>query len=110
MTAESEYADPLLTALDAAHDAGSRIPDVEQRWPDLARAVRRRWSSFAHRHPFPAPDTLPARIEDLARGLLVRCAARPGARSIIDISECRELARRLAGVLTAAQACAPGDA
>ncbi|MBR7837196.1 hypothetical protein KDL01_28220 [Actinospica durhamensis] len=91
--------DPLVSALHAAHRAGSRLPDVELRRAELARAVRRRWNSFTHRHPAPAPDTLAARVEDLARGLLTRFAAHAGARPGVEISECRDLARRLAAVL-----------
>jgi hypothetical protein len=91
--------DPLVAVLYAAHRAGSGVPDVESRWPQLADAVRRRWSSFALRHPAPAPATRPARIEDLARALLTRCAARPGVRPKMELSECRALARRLARVL-----------
>ncbi len=100
MTHDLGQADPLLAILHAAHRAGSRIPEIDLRRPELARAARRRWNSFTHRHPAPAPDTLAARVEDLARGLLARCCARAGSRPVIDISECRELARRLAGVLS----------
>jgi hypothetical protein len=91
--------DPLVAILYSAYCAGSRIPEVEPSRSELARAARRRWNSFKHRHPTPAPDTLSARIEDLARGLLARCVAVAGARPTIEISECRDLARRLAGVL-----------
>lgn len=100
MTTDFMSADPLIALLHAARLEGSRIPDAEPRLLQLAGSVRRRWNSFAHRHPAPAPDTLSARIEDLARGLLARNAPRAGARPKIDISECRELARRLAGVLS----------
>jgi hypothetical protein len=91
--------DPLVAILHSAHCAGSRIPELELRRPELARAARRRWNSFAHRHPAPAPDTLSARVEDLARGLLARCVAVAGVRPVIEIGECRDLARNLAGVL-----------
>jgi len=100
MTIDLAPPDPLVALLRAAHTAGSRILDCDPRRVELAGAVRRRWNSFTHRHPAPAPDTPSARIEDLARGLLARCAPRSGSRpSRIEISECRELARRLAGVL-----------
>lgn len=99
MTIEKTPPDPLVALLHAAHVEGSGIPDSEPRRLELARAVRRRWNSFTLRHPAPAPDTRSARIEDLARGLLARCALRGGSRPGIEISECRELARRLAGVL-----------
>lgn len=100
MTLDITPADPLVALLLAAHVEGSGIPDSGPRRLELARAVRRRWNSFTHRHPAPAPDTPSARIEDLARGLLARCALRSGSRPGIEISECRELARRLAGVLS----------
>jgi hypothetical protein len=99
MTIEFTPSDPLVALLHAAHVEGGFVPDTEPRRSELAQAVRRRWNSFAHRHPAPAPDTLSARIEDLARGLLARGARRTGSLPRIEISECRDLARRLAGVL-----------
>lgn len=100
MTIDFTLPDPLVALLHKAHVEGSCIPGSEPLRLELARAVRRRWNSFRHRHPDPAPDTLSARVEDLARGLLARCAQRTGAIPRIEISECRELARRLAGVLS----------
>jgi len=91
-------ADPLMPLLAAAQGAGNPVPGGDpQHWPQIIRSVRRRWASFHHRHPAPAPDTRAARIEDLARGLLVRCTAI--GRGLIEISDCRALAERLAGVL-----------
>lgn len=99
MTIDLTLPDPLVALLHKVHAEGSRIPGSEPLRLELARAVRRRWDSFRHRHPVPAPDTRSARIEDLARGLLARCARRTGALPWIEISECRDLARRLADVL-----------
>ena len=88
-------ADPLMPVLAAAQCAGNPVPGVDpQYWPQIIRSVRRRWGSFHHRHPAPAPDTRAARVEDLARGLLVRCTAI--GRGLIEISDCRALAVRLA--------------
>ncbi len=98
MTRHSDPADPLIPVLAAAQRAGNPVPGVDpQHWPEIVRSVRRRWNSFAHRHPAPAADTRGARVEDLARGLLTRCAA--GGRSLIEISDCRALAGRLAPLL-----------
>lgn len=109
MTLRPEYADPLITALHAARSAGNPVVDGDsQRWPGMILSVRRRWGSYAHRHPAPSPDTLAARVEDLARGLLARCAGRPGERTLIEITDCRQLARRLALVLSAPSAAMPG--
>ncbi|WP_034260641.1 hypothetical protein [Actinospica robiniae] len=99
MTIDLTLPDPLVALLHKAYGEGSRIPGSEPLRLELARAARRRWNSFRHRHPDPAPDTLSARVEDLARGLLARCARHTGAIPGIEISECRELARRIAGVL-----------
>lgn len=88
-------ADPLIPVLAAAHCAGNPVPGGDpQHWPQIVRSVRRRWASFRHRHPAPEPDTRSARVEDLARGLLVRCSAR--GKGLIEISDCRALADRLA--------------
>ena len=102
MTEQSEHADPLIAALREAKRAGNPVPgDDPQRWQELLRAARRRWNSFAHRHPLPARDTLSVRVEDLARGLLARCSARPRTGSPVELSDCRALAKRLASVLSA---------
>jgi hypothetical protein len=98
VTYHSEPADPLIPVLNAARRAGNpAIGGDPQYWPGLVRMVRRRWSSFKHRHPAPAPDTRGARVEDLARGLLARRARR---RATVELSDCRELARRFARVLS----------
>lgn len=99
--------DPLIPVLAAAQRAGNPVPGGDpQHWPQIVRCARRRWDSFAHRHPAPAPDTRGARVEDLARGLLARCAA--GGRSLVEISDCRALAARLAQVLGPAPDLAVG--
>jgi hypothetical protein len=94
-------ADPLIPVLDAAQREGNPVPGADpQRWPQIVAAARRRWNSFGHRHPAPAADTRGARVEDLARGLLARCAT--GGRTMIEISDCRALAKSLARVLAPA--------
>ncbi|WP_034262246.1 hypothetical protein [Actinospica robiniae] len=93
-----DHADPLMPVLADAQYLGNPVLGADpQHWPEIIRCVRRRWGSFQHRHPAPAPDTRAARVEDLARGLLVRCTAI--GRGLIEISDCRALARRLALVL-----------
>jgi hypothetical protein len=93
----------LITALSAAQRAGNPVPGGDPRhWQRIIRVARRNWSSFTARHPAPAPDTLAARAEDLARGLLARCRPQSAAGRPIDISDCRTLARRLAIVLSSA--------
>lgn len=92
----------LIAALCAAQFAGNPVPGGDpQRWQRIIRVTRRRWSSFARRHPAPAPDTLTARAEDLARALLNRFGSDPDTGKPIDITACRDLARRLAGILNA---------
>jgi hypothetical protein len=92
----------LITALSAAQRAGNPVPGGDPRhWQRIIRVARRNWSSFTRRHPAPAPDTLAARAEDLARGLLARCRPQ-GNAAPLDITDCRDLARRLAAVLSAA--------
>lgn len=97
-TRQMNETDPLIRVLAAARREGNPVAGRDpQQWPQIVRCARRRWDSFAHRHPAPAPDTRGARVEDLARGLLARCAA--GGRSLIEISDCRALAGRFAPVL-----------
>lgn len=102
MTSQPDSTDPLIDALRSAQQEGNPVADGDpQRWFRIIRVSRRRWGSFTRRHPSPASDTFTARAEDLARGLLNRFA-RPGVGKPLDISDCRDLARRLAAVLNSA--------
>jgi hypothetical protein len=102
-----DQADQLIAALCAAQREGNPVPGGDpQTWGRIIRVAAKRWNSFTRRHPSPAADTLPARVEDLARGLLVRCASRPGTGAPIELTDCRDLARRLARVLGAPAATA----
>lgn len=95
-------ADGLLAALSAAQREGNPVPGTDpQTWGRIIRVASKQWETFARRHPSPAADALPARVEDLARALLVRCTPRSGARSPIELTDCRNLAWRLAQVLGA---------
>lgn len=90
--------DSLLAALAAAQRAGNPVPGDPGGWRRIIRIALQRWRTFPRRHPGVAADTLSCRTEDLARGLLHRCApARDGAR--LDITEFRRLAAGLAAVL-----------
>jgi hypothetical protein len=103
MTIEPERADLLIAAVRSAQQAGNPVPDPDpQHWQRVIRVALRRWSTFTRRHPAPAPDTLSARAEDLARGLLFRFGSRTGSGAPIEITDCRRLARRLAHVLSTA--------
>jgi hypothetical protein len=103
VTIEPERADLLIAAVRSARRAGNPVPGPDpQRWQRVIRVALRRWSTFTRRHPAPAPDTLSARAEDLARGLLARCGPRTGSGAPIEITDCRHLARRLAHVLSTA--------
>jgi hypothetical protein len=105
MTIEPERADLLIAAVRSALRAGNPVPGPDpQRWQRIIRVALRRWSTFTHRHPAPAPDTFSVRAEDLARGLLSRCGPRAGSGAPIEITDCRHLARGLAHVLSAAPA------
>lgn len=109
--AQAAQADQLIAALRAAQRKGNPDPGSDpQTWGRIIRMASRRWNSFTRRHPGPAADTLPARVEDLARGLLVRCAPRPGTGAAIELTDCRDLARRLARGLGAPPAIADGGA
>ncbi len=102
MTDQARLADQLIAALCAAQRAGNPVPGGDpQTWGRIIRVASNRWNSFTRRHPVPAADTLSARVEDLARGLLTRCAPRPGTGAAIELTDCRDLARRLARVLGA---------
>ena len=92
--------DALVAALCAAQCAGNPVPGGDpQRWQRIIRVARRRWNSFTRRHPAPASDTLAARAEDLARALLNRFGSDPDTGKPIDLTDCRDVARRLAGIL-----------
>jgi hypothetical protein len=94
--------DELIAALCTAQYEGNPVPGTDpQSWGRIIRVASKRWDSFTRRHPVPAADTLPARVEDLARGLLVRCAPRTGGHRPIELTDCRDLAWRLARVLGA---------
>jgi hypothetical protein len=108
VTSQPDSSDVLIDALRVAQREGNPVADGDlQRWYRIIRITRRRWGSFTRRHPSPASDTFAARAEDLARALLDRCNPRPGTGRPLDITECRDLARRLAAVLTATAAADP---
>ncbi|HEY3873424.1 MAG TPA: hypothetical protein VGM10_34020 [Actinocrinis sp.] len=93
-------ADRLLAALADAQRSGNPIPSGDpERWRRIIRIAMHRWRTFPLRHPGPVADTLAARSEDLARGLLDRVGRAPGAPDRPDIAACRALAVRLAVVL-----------
>lgn len=99
---QAQQADQLIAALCAAHREGSPVPGTDpQTWGRIIRVASKRWNSLARRPQAPAADTLPARVEDLAGGLLVHRAPRPGTVAPIDLTDCRELAWRLARVFAA---------
>jgi len=102
MTHGTEHGDLLIAALGAAQRGGNPIPGGDpQRWGRIIRIASKRWSTFERRHPAAAADTLSARVEDLARGLLEHCGPPPGSGTPIEISDCRKLARSLAAILGA---------
>jgi hypothetical protein len=93
-------ADRLLAVLADAQRSGNPIPGGDpDRWRRIIRIALHRWRTFPLRHPGSAADTLTARSEDLARGLLDRVGPAPGGPDRPDITACRTLAARLAVVL-----------
>ena len=95
---EKAVADKLLWA----HADGSPVaPSNEFGAVEMASIARRRWNSFARRHKH-IPNTLQARIEDLARGLAGRFT--DGGWPMVGplISDYRWLAEQIAPLLDAA--------
>lgn len=102
MTHDSAQAGLLIAALGAAQREGNPVPGSDPRhWSRIIRVASKRWSTFARRHPSAAADTFSARVEDLARGLLERCAPPRNSGTTIDITDCRSLARSLAAIFGA---------
>jgi hypothetical protein len=68
---------------------------------EMASIARRRWNSFARRHK-KVPKTIPAQIEDLARGLAEK--GTDGGWPMVGrlISDYRWLAEQIAPILDAA--------
>lgn len=97
---DAVLADRLLAALADAQRSGNPIPGGDpERWRRIIRIAMHRWRSFPLRHPGPVADTLAARSEDLALGLLDRVGRAQGMPDRPDIAACRALAVRLAAIL-----------
>lgn len=108
---DSAQAGLLIAALGAAQREGNPVPGSDpQQWSRIIRVASRRWGTFERRHPATAADTFAARVEDLARGLLERCAPPRNSGSTIDITDCRRLARSLATVFQSSPAVGAGAA
>ncbi|MBS2965915.1 hypothetical protein KGA66_22915 [Actinocrinis puniceicyclus] len=108
MTHDTAQAGLLIAALGAAQREGNPIPGSDpQQWSRIIRVASKRWSTFERRHPA-AADTFCARVEDLARGLLDRCAPQRNSGATIDITDCRGLARSLATILQSPPAARAG--
>ena len=100
MTNHPDHADAMIAVLCAAQCAGNPVPGGDpQRWQRIVRIAHHRWSTFRRRHPS-APDTPAARVEDLARGLLDRLGRHSENGAPLEITDCRDLAQRLATVLS----------
>jgi len=109
--AELDLTDLLLAAIAAAQRAGSPVPGGDPaRWKRIVRIAIQRWHTFPRRHPGPAADTPACRAEDLARGLLARCALPGRQASALGITEYRALAAHLAPVLAGSRTVNAGVA
>lgn len=98
-------AERLLAAVADARREGSPLPGGDPaRWRRITRIAIQRWRTFPRRHPVPAADTNACRAEDLARGLLERCARHVPQAGPPSLAEYRTLAAHLAPVLHAATA------
>jgi hypothetical protein len=103
---ESDLTELLIAAIAAAQRAGSPVPGGDPtRWKRITRIAIQRWRTFPRRHPVPAADTPACRTEDLARGLLARCALLCQTPAL-GITDYRAFAAHLAPVLAATSSAA----